>query len=246
LSRAALAAAVAAFSAVVVGGSAAERRPVRCPALADAAHLPLRPGGRSLWGDVDGDGSLDVVRIRYSPASPARCGFFVVAETGAGSRAAPVDLPLSKWPHSSAGRVSRLLPEPYVRLLAAIGARGLDIVVTTSHGASIEEHTLYGVGRARLVRVTSFPTFGSLIAQAQVDCAAGPRRSELVFTDATPVGPPGSPTSRFSRRRYRLDGFRLHLIGVARRRASGSAEIRLARRFGIGREPFFSCTIAHS
>jgi hypothetical protein len=159
--------------------------------------------------------------------------------------AARLQLQVGKFSGRTAAWVSDVQPEPYVRLLAAVGSRGLDVVVTTSHGASVVEHTLFAAAGNRFVPVLAFATGGSLIAQYQLDCATGPRRNELVSTQAWPLGPPGSPTSRFLRQFYRVSGARLRSIKVIRAMASGSAAGRLARRYRMGDEPLRSCTVAH-
>lgn len=100
-----------------------------CPnAAAVAGDASLRTGD-PVSGDVDGDGSDDIVAVHFDPAGEPGCQAFVVAESASARLAAP----LESW-RSDLG-----LTEPTLNSLHEIdGDAGLEVVVNMGAGASTQ------------------------------------------------------------------------------------------------------------
>jgi hypothetical protein len=100
-----------------------------CPnESAVASDVGLRIGG-PLSGDVSGDGTADEVFLHLDESAPMGCQAFVVVESEAGVRAAPV------WLLGVDGG----LPAPSLSLLVQIGGEGgAEVLVNEASGASTQ------------------------------------------------------------------------------------------------------------
>jgi hypothetical protein len=112
----------------------ARSSPVATPTLACpneaavASDAGLRIGG-TLSGDVSADGTDDDVSLHLDESAPIGCQAFVVVETEAGVRAAPV------WLLGADGG----LPAPSLSLLVRIGGgSGAEVLVNEASGASTQ------------------------------------------------------------------------------------------------------------
>lgn len=240
----------AALASLLAGGAGAfesSHATTTCPRLGEAVRLPLRPGGSPLQADVDGDGHLDSVSVRYGMRARASCGFVLVVKVASRVFAVripewykpPWDMPIRRWP----------FPEPYLAAIVELGARGSQIVVARSHGASVANVSLYGLAGDRLGQLRFRPRIpddqlslfgtagtGSTFAR----CARG---GPLIVMG---IGPRDSRGSRWSAQRseYRLAGagfWRIHTLTVTGTRRRIDA---LARRWRMGVAPFTGCVVA--
>jgi hypothetical protein len=219
-----------------------------CPRLSEAANLPLRPGGGRLRGDLDGDGLLDRVTIRYAPRAKASCGFLLAVRTS--SRIAstrvpqwykpPEDMLVRDWP----------FPEPYLAAVVQLAPRRSEIVVARWHGAAVVEVSLYGLvdGRLALLRfhprmsttqetLSLFGTVGTGSTYAR--CARG---GPLIVIGIGPTYRGGRWSA--SRSEYRLTGEVLRRTRMRTVTASRREIEDLAQRWGAAAAPFAGCTVA--
>lgn len=122
----------------------ATQGPAVCPGQ-DAPSSSDARGG-TLTGDIDGDGSDDVVYIVEDPGAEPGCRFLLVVETGRGpTLSVPVDT----------GDVSPIGGLPALRSLAHIDERpGAEIVVDVLAGASTTFAAIYSAGGEELERMT--------------------------------------------------------------------------------------------
>lgn len=112
-------------------------------------------GGGST-GDVDGDGSADLVRLARDDGGPLGCRIFLVAETSDGTLATPTTEPGTEYS----------LPEPRVHSFAQIdGSGGDEVLVDLEQGASSRFIGIFTVAEGRLqrVRVLDETGFGDLL-----------------------------------------------------------------------------------
>lgn len=148
-----------------------------CPSVSAAGSLPTAVP--PLRGDVDGDGRPDRVLITHAPRAPTTCGFFVVARTSRGDRAARLKLYEGKV--TRAGDYARWYREPSVVSLAAVDrGPGLEILVRLWHGASRVGGALLTVRGTRLVpmriagsRDVQWVWGGGVIGHSHIDCVYG-------------------------------------------------------------------------
>jgi hypothetical protein len=100
----------------------------------------LRPG--SLQGDVDGDGTKDIVRIAVDPAAPEGCRAFVRAQLADGAVVAPIP----QW------EPTLVLPAPHLNSIAQIDrVAGGEIVVDVAAGASTQFEGVYTLSEGKLI-----------------------------------------------------------------------------------------------
>lgn len=240
----------AALASLFVGGAGAvdsSYSSSACPRLAEAASLPLRPGGSPLRADVDGDGRFDSVTVRYAPRARASCGFLLVVRTASSVLAIrvpewykpPQDLPIRDWPNS----------EPYLAAVVKLGARGSQIVVARSHGASVANVSLYGLAGGKLAQVGFHPgvpedqlsLFGTAgTGSTYARCARG---GPLFVVSIWPTYSSGKPWAA-ERREYRLTGGRLLLTRTRTVKGSERRIETLASRWGTRAAPFTGCVVA--
>jgi hypothetical protein len=132
-----------------------------CPSEANAAQLPVRPGDPGLRVDLDGDGQVDRVVIRYAPRSFARCAFFLVYELSGrkalASRLPPGDPQEARY---IARDALREWHDPSLALVVRVRRGTLDTVVTMGHGASVSIDELFGVVGGRLRPLLSYDVGG--------------------------------------------------------------------------------------
>jgi hypothetical protein len=220
----------------------------RCPRLAEAARLPFRPGGGRLRGDIDGDGRLDRVSIRYAPAAPASCGIVLVVETR--SRAFAARVAWEYKPGLGSVRARDVwTPEPYLAAIVRLGRRRSQIVIAQHHGASNAFVTFVGLVKSKLASIPFRPRVYadelSLFGPAGVGVtnARCRRRGPLEVFGMSPTSYSGERWV-FFRTWYRLTN------GFLQRTSSSTATVSrdrmyvLARQHGLGALPFTGCTIA--
>jgi hypothetical protein len=191
----------------------------------------VRPQGLSLRGDIDGDGRLDRVTIRYSPHTSPECGFVVAVHSRTGVFGARVGV-------DNAG------PEPFLLALVRVGPRGLGILVQTWHGAATVGAALYGFDGARLLRYRiqgrhDLSFFGSLASERMVDCYGATASGAIVETTQSESAAP----RRFKRVFYRLTGTTFRRLSSRTIRVAARA-VESYRAMWIGRQPFQRCTVA--
>jgi hypothetical protein len=218
-----------------------------CPKVSAAAKLPFRPGGGRLRGDVDGDGRLDRISIRYAPQARASCGFLLVVETRSRAFAvrvpewykAPQDLRIRDW----------TFPEPFLAAVVRLEARRAQLVVARSHGASVASVSLHGIVGGRLVQLRFRPRFYqdelSLFGtagtgDANVRCIPG---GPLVFLVRQPHDVDGRQWSVY-RAEYRLRGSTFVRVRSRSLIASMNRAFAVAHRWGMDARPFTGCTVA--
>jgi hypothetical protein len=219
-----------------------------CPRLSGAARLPYRPGGGRLRGDIDGDGRLDRISIRYSPAAPASCGIVLVVETRAKVFALPV-----AWEYKPGfGNVRARdvwTPEPYLSAIVQLDPRRSQLVIARNHGASNAFVSFVGLVHGKLVRLPFRPRvyadelslFGSVgVGVTNARCRRG---GPLVVLG---IGPTSYSGKRwyFSRTRYRLTHGLLQPTSSSTTTVSRKNIDALARRSGMDALPFKGCAIA--
>jgi hypothetical protein len=239
---------VAAFVTFGVGADAAVNRPdgARCPRIADAAKLPLRPGGGRLHGDVDGDGYRDRVSVRYAPASWASCGFVLVVKTR--SRVLAVRVPEWYKPPQNLRMRDWWLAEPFLAAVVRLDSHRSQIVVARSHGASVANVSLYGAVGGKLVLLhfprpyqSVLPLFGTTgTGDTNVRCARG---GPLTLLSKGPLTASGRRWL-ISRTVYRLRKNRFERKGSRTVRSSMRRVDALARRWGMDAAPFTGCIVA--
>jgi hypothetical protein len=236
------------YSSLAAIPTAAKPAPLSCPRLSGAARLPYRPGGRRLRGDIDGDGRLDRISIRYSPAAPASCGIVLVVETRAKVFALPVT-----WEYKPGFGSLRArdvwTPEPYLAAIVQLDPRRSQLVIARNHGASNAFVSFVGIVDGRLVLLPFRPRvyadelslFGSVgVGVTNARCRRG---GPLVVVG---IGPTSYSGKRwyFSRTQYRLTN------GLLRRTSSSTTTVprkkidALARQSGMDALPFTGCAIA--
>ena len=163
----------------------------RCPNLSDAVETGRRAGGEAT-GDVDGDGSEDVVYVVRDDQGPAGCQTFVVAETSEGRLSVPAEQP----------DVSYALQAPRVHSLVEVDdSPGAEILVDLEQGASTQFLGMFKVvdGALERVRIGGGSAYGNLFpyggSVGHVDASnCTETAGEVVIIQATPV-----------RRGYRLE-----------------------------------------
>jgi hypothetical protein len=220
----------------------------RCPRLAEAAGLSYRPGSGRLRGDVDGDGRLDRVSIRYAPAAPASCGILLVVETRSGAFALRV-----AWEYKPGFGKLRArevwTPEPYLAAIVQLDRRRSQIVIARDRGASNAFASFVGLVNGRLAFIPFRPRvyadelslFGS--AGVGVTNARCRRGGPLVVFGISPTSYSGKRWY-FSREEYRLKNGLLQQTSSSTTTGSHARINALARRQGIDAQPFTGCTIA--
>jgi hypothetical protein len=233
--------------AVFAAGSSEAAGGAGCPRLADAASLPLRPGGGgALRGDFDGDGRTDVAGIRYEARAPASCGFVLVVKTRRRSFALripewykpPQDLRIRDW----------WLAEPFIGAVVELEPNRAQIVVARQSGASVVQVSFYGVvnGRLGVLRfrprtyedeLSLFGTVGT--GTTNVRCRRG---GPLVVIGEWPTSTSGRRWHA-SRTTYTLNG---NVFSRSRTRTvtgTWTAIDAVARRWGFGAVPFTGCIV---
>ncbi len=241
----------AALASLLAGGAGAfesSHSTTTCPRLGEAVRLPLRPGGSPLQADVDGDGRRDRVTLHYAPRARASCGFVLVVKTA--SRVFAVRVPESYKPPQDLRIRDWSFPEPYLAAAVELGARGSQIVVARSHGASIANVSLYGLAGGRLAQLRFHPRtpddqlslFGTVgTGGTYARCVRG---GPLIVMG---IGPRDTSGRRWSAQKseYRLAGagfWRIRTLTVKGTRRRIDA---LARRWRMGVvAPFTGCVVA--
>ena len=220
----------------------------RCPGLSEAAGLPYRPGAGRLRGDVDGDGRLDRVSIRYAPAAPTSCGILLVVETRSRAFALRV-----AWEYKPGfGKLPARdvwTPEPYLAAIVQLDPRRSQIVIARGHGASTANVSFVGLVDGKLVFLPFRPRvyadelslFGS--AGTGVTNARCRRGGPLVVFGISPTSYSGKRWY-FSSEEYRLTNGLLQQTSTSTMTVSRERIYALARRQGIDALPFTGCTIA--
>jgi hypothetical protein len=220
-----------------------------CPRLSEAARLPYRPGGGRLRGDIDGDGHLDRVSIRYSPAAPARCGIVLVVDTQAKAFALPV-----AWEYKPGLENVRArdvwTPEPYLAAIVQLDPSRSQIVIARDHGASNAFVSFVGIVDGKLVllpfRPREYADELSLLGSVGVGVtnARCRRGGALVVLG---VGPTSYSGKRwyFIRTQYRLTNGLLRRTSTSTTTKGSRKRIyALARQAGMDELPFTGCTTA--
>ncbi len=239
---------VAAIVIFGVGADAGVNAPAhaRCPRIANAAQLPLRPGGGRLRGDFDGDGYRDRVSVRYAPKSWASCGFLLVVKTR--SRVLAVRLPEWYKPPQDLRVRDWWLAEPFLVAVVRLDSQRSQIVVARSHGASVANVSLYGVVPGKLVLLGfprpyryALPLFGTVgTGDTNVRCARG---GPLILLSKGPLTASGRRWF-ISRSEYRLAKHRFEREGSRTVRSSMKRVYALAHRWGMGALPFTGCVMS--
>jgi hypothetical protein len=218
-----------------------------CPRLSEAATLPLRPGGGQLRGDIDGDGRLDRVSIRYAPKSRASCGFLLAVKTGVHVLAVrvpewykpPQDLPIRDWTFA----------EPFLAAVIRLDPHRSQVVVARSHGASVASVSLYGVAGGRLLLLHFHPLiyqdelglFGTIgSGDTNARCRRG---GPLILLSRGPTSASGRRWF-VSRSEYRLSGRQIWRTRSRTVRSSMRRANALAHRWGMDAPPFTGCAVA--
>ena len=240
----------AALASLLAGGAGAfesSHSATTCPRLGEAVRLPLRPGGSPLQADVDGDGLRDSVTVHYSPRARASCGFVLVVK--AASRLLAVRVPESYGPRQNLRIRDWPFPEPYLAAAVELGARGSQIVVARSHGASIANVSLYGLAGDRLAQLRFHPRtpddqlslFGTVgTGSTYARCVRG---GPLIVMG---IGPRDSSGRLWSvqRSEYRLAGADFWRIRTLTVKGTRQRIDTLAHRWGMDAEPFRGCVVA--
>jgi hypothetical protein len=229
-----------------VGESATRKTHTGCPRLSEAPSLPLRPGGGRLQGDIDGDGRLDRVTVRYAATARASCGFVLMVRTATRVLSAtvpewykPPDMPTREWP----------FPEPYLAAVIRLDAHRSQIVVARWHGAAVVVVSLYGLAGGRLALLRFHPRtyqdtlslFGTVgTGSTYARCLRG---GPLIVTG---MWPKDSSGKRWSARRseYRLAGGTLRRTRTRKVDGSRRRIENLALRWRMNAAPFAGCTVA--
>lgn len=211
-------------------------------------RLPLRPGGSPLQADVDGDGRRDRVTVRYAPHARASCGFVLVVKTA--SRVFAVRVPESYKPPQDLRIRDWSFPEPYLAAAVELGARGSQIVVARSHGASIANVSLYGLAGGSLAQLRFHPRtpddqlslFGTVgTGSTYARCVRG---GPLIVMG---IGPRDTSGRRWSGQKseYRLAGAGFWRIRTLTVKGTRRKIDSLARRWRMGVvAPFTGCVVA--
>jgi hypothetical protein len=220
-----------------------------CPRISEAAKLPLRPGGGRLRGDVDGDGALDQVSVRYAPRSRASCGFLLVVKTH--SRVLAVTAPEWYKPPQDL-RIRDWWPaEPFLAAIVRLDPHRDQIVVARSRGASVVSVSVYGVVGGKLLPLhvhrafyqdTLLPLGGTVgTGDTNARCVRG---GPLILLSRGPTSATGSRWF-VTRSEYRLIKNRFWRVRTRTVRSSMRRVDALARRWGMDALPFTGCTVAH-
>jgi hypothetical protein len=207
---------------------------MRCARANDAARLPIQRIAGSLTGDIDGDGRLDRVTVRYDPQASASCPFLVAVTTGTSVLAAPLAV---------TGRYSTQ-PLPALNRLARVPRRGLAIAVDVSSG-SARWAAVFVVADGRLSQVKlasgafdgAFVYSGALMHDYGVDCFGGGRSGRLVVSGWRQVYPKPIQVDRTV---YRLVGAQLRRVRSTHGTAARPPRYPELRGSGL----FTSCTAA--
>ena len=151
----------------------------------EAALARVGEEGRSLVGDVDGDGSDDNVSIVVDPSGESGCLAFIVVESAAGINSAPID---------QEGMSIDVGFPALVSLVNIDGVPGADILMNMVAGASTQFAGVFtapgGVPtRLRFEQPTEFgdlfPT-GASVGHLEASDCVGP--GAVVISTATPQG----------------------------------------------------------
>ena len=198
-------------------------------------------------GDVDGDGDLDRVSVRYAPKSRASCGFLLVVKTR--KRVFAVRVPEWYKPPQDVRIRDWWLPEPFLAAVVQLDPHRAQIVVARSHGAAVVSVSIYGVVDDRLVPLRFHPRFyqdeldlGGTIGTGDTN-ARCVRGGPLILLGRAPTTASGRRWF-VSRSEYRLS--KNHFLRIRTRtvRSSMRRVNALAHRWGIDALPFTRCTVA--
>jgi hypothetical protein len=238
----------AALAGVGLGADAASLRAdvAPCPPLSEAATLPLRPGGGRLRGDIDGDGALDRVSVRYAPKSHASCGFLLAVKTR--SRVLAVRVPEWYKPPQDLRIRDWWLQEPFLAAVVQVDPHRAQIAVARSHGASVVSVSLYGIVGGKLLLLhhpspfpNALPLFGTVgTGDTNARCLRG---GPLILLAKGPTTASGRRWF-ISRSEYRLIKSRFWRTRTRTVRSSMRRVYALAQRWGMGALPFTGCTVA--
>ena len=141
--------------------------------------------GRSLKGDVSGDGEPDVITIVRDDSGPQGCQTFLIVESAEGEHSTPID---------QEGMSTDVGFPALVSLADIDGDSGLDVVMNMVAGASTQFSGVFTAAkgvpeRLRFEQPTEFgdlfPTGGSVGHLEASDCV-GP--GAIVITQAVPQG----------------------------------------------------------
>ena len=156
----------------------------RCPNMPDVVSSGERVGGE-LTGDVDGDGSDDVVYVVRDDEGPAGCQTFVVAETAVGRLSSPAEEP----------DVSYSLQAPRINSLVEVDdSPGAEILVDLEQGAATQFLGMFTVVGKKMerVRIGGAPAYGNLfpyggsVGHIEASNCTKEGGAELLIAMATP------------------------------------------------------------
>ena len=206
-----------------------------CPNQAAILSDPglLRPG--SLRADLDGDGRKDTVRVALDRQGGAGCQAFLVVRLGK----ALVIAPIERW------EPNLVLSAPHLNTAARIdSAKGDDVVVDVTAGASTQFEAVYGyrAGRLAPVGLKGFP-FNGLYpyggSVGHIDGEACTDRQLVVISSAVPVGVSGR-RYRVVRRFFRpAPGVLVYQPKRTQRKVLPAGAVSRLREFSAG--PFGGC-----
>jgi hypothetical protein len=168
----------------------------RCPNEADVTSDPSARIGGSLNGDVDGDGSSDVVSLAFDDTGALGCQAFLVVE-GSGEDAV---MAIESFDRAYG------LPQPRLNTLAEVDtAPGSEVVIDLVAGASTQFVGLFTMSGGELAGVEVegdefpvedlFPYGGSVGHVEASDCADA--AGTIVVSSATPRADDYRVTRRF-------------------------------------------------
>lgn len=154
-----------------------------CPNASEAVASGERVGGE-VSGDVDGDGSEDVVYVVRDPNGPAGCQTFLVVEAS--------DVTLSTVTEDPG--VSYALQTPRVNSLVQVdGEGGLEVLVDLEQGAATQFLGMFTIANGTLMKVRIgggsaygdlFP-YGGSVGRLEASNCAGEKGADLLIAMAT-------------------------------------------------------------